>query len=264
MPLVHNDSNDLVLYARFDNAGNTAIDFTQGTTLKKGRYEILDSAIVTAGIVAGDYAVRVFVGTAAGQLDTDELRGVISFSWSGSAEITLRSLSTQVSTVNTTTSAIASDVSDIQDTQLPAISTTVNAINTSQGTQTTSLNSIITTQTAHTTTNTAHTNALNSIQADTNDIQATLAGFDAGGLSGPGADEVTLVFEESGSGDPIADADVWITNDQAGNNVIAGTKQTNSQGEVTFMLDDGVVYYRWMQRDGVEAVMGQQFTAEAD
>lgn len=40
---------------------------------------------------------------------------------------------------------------------------------------------------------------------------------------------------------PIADADVWVTTDVAGTNVIASGK-TNALGVVTFYLDSGTVY----------------------
>jgi hypothetical protein len=80
--------------------------------------------------------------------------------------------------------------------------------------------------------------------------------------AGPGADEVTLTFTNLGVG--IADADVWVSTDAAGDTVVAGTKQTNSSGEVTFLLDDGETYYAWMQKDGVESIRAQSFVADAD
>lgn len=81
-------------------------------------------------------------------------------------------------------------------------------------------------------------------------------------LSGSGADAVTMTITEGGN--PVADADVWITNDAAGANVVAGTLQTNSSGEVTFMLDAGDTYYLWMQKDGVNSILGESFVAVAD
>jgi len=48
--------------------------------------------------------------------------------------------------------------------------------------------------------------------------------------------------------DPIADADVWVTSDATGHNVIAsGT--TDANGVVTFYLDDGEVFI-WRQKSG--------------
>jgi len=49
-------------------------------------------------------------------------------------------------------------------------------------------------------------------------------------------------------GSPIADADVWVTTDVSGNNVIASGR-TNSAGVVVFWLDAGT-YYIWRQKDG--------------
>lgn len=82
-------------------------------------------------------------------------------------------------------------------------------------------------------------------------------------LLGPGSDPVTLHFQDQNSG-PIADADVWITADAPGNNVIAGTLQTDSNGNRLFMLDDGAYYYRWMQKDGYNSINGQLFRAQKD
>jgi hypothetical protein len=57
---------------------------------------------------------------------------------------------------------------------------------------------------------------------------------------------------------------VWITNDAAGLNVVAGTLQTNSLGSVTFMLDAGVTYYRFAQKDGIMFLNPSPFVAVAD
>ncbi len=81
--------------------------------------------------------------------------------------------------------------------------------------------------------------------------------------SGTGADEVTLTFTKEGSV-PIADADVWITSDAGGDNVVAGTLQTDSSGQVTFLLDAGSTYYSFLQKDGINSIRGQSFVAQAD
>jgi hypothetical protein len=49
---------------------------------------------------------------------------------------------------------------------------------------------------------------------------------------------------------PVADADVWITTDPEGENIVAGTHQTDSNGNVQFWLDSGLTYYVWIQKDG--------------
>lgn len=82
--------------------------------------------------------------------------------------------------------------------------------------------------------------------------------------TGTGADQVTLNIQDPCTLYPIADADVWVTSDAAGQNVVAGTQQTNSSGNVTFLLDAGTDYYLWMQKDGFQSIRGEQFTAVAD
>lgn len=91
-------------------------------------------------------------------------------------------------------------------------------------------------------------------------LDAAISGV--GGAVGSGADSVTVTWTSEGN--PVADGDVWITTDSAGNNVIAGTLQTNTSGEATFQLDAGEVYYMWGQRSGVNSLTGIQFTAVAD
>lgn len=83
-----------------------------------------------------------------------------------------------------------------------------------------------------------------------------------GGATGPGADTVTITIKVASVA--VANAQVWISSDSGGSNVIAGTKLTNSQGEVVFLLDAGTTYYLWMQKDGVEPILGQSFVAVAD
>lgn len=66
--------------------------------------------------------------------------------------------------------------------------------------------------------------------------------------AGAGAIEWVYTLTDAGTGDPIADADVWVTTDEAGTNAIAsGT--TDQYGKVTFYLDSGTVYV-WRQKSG--------------
>ena len=58
----------------------------------------------------------------------------------------------------------------------------------------------------------------------------------------------TYTLTEAGSGDPIADADVWVSTDSLGSNVVASGR-TNASGEITFYLDSGTVYV-WRQKSG--------------
>ncbi len=68
--------------------------------------------------------------------------------------------------------------------------------------------------------------------------------------AGAGATEWTYTLTSTvAPNNPIADADVWVTSDEAGNNVIAsGT--TDANGVVTFYLDDGSTVYVWRQKSG--------------
>jgi len=69
-----------------------------------------------------------------------------------------------------------------------------------------------------------------------------------GAAAGAGAITWTYTLTEEGTEDPIADADVWVTSDAAGTNVIASGK-TDQYGKVTFYLDAGTVYV-WRQKSG--------------
>jgi len=82
------------------------------------------------------------------------------------------------------------------------------------------------------------------------------------GVQGPGSVNVTvqLIVDEQ----PVADADIWITTDSAGNNVVEGTYQTNSLGRATFHLTEGITYYLWAQKDGYNLPAGKAFVAVGD
>ena len=70
----------------------------------------------------------------------------------------------------------------------------------------------------------------------------------SGNDPGAGAVEFTYTLTEVGSGDPIADADVWVSTDSLGSNVVASGR-TDQDGEITFYLDAGTVYV-WRQKSG--------------
>jgi hypothetical protein len=70
----------------------------------------------------------------------------------------------------------------------------------------------------------------------------------SGNNPGAGAVEFTYTLTEAGSGDPIADADVWASTDVAGSNVVASGR-TDQNGQITFYLDSGTVYL-WRQKSG--------------
>jgi len=65
---------------------------------------------------------------------------------------------------------------------------------------------------------------------------------------GSGAITFTYTLTSSVDGSPIADADVWVTSDAAGNDVLA-SGETNSSGQVVFYLDAGTVYV-WRAKAG--------------
>lgn len=66
--------------------------------------------------------------------------------------------------------------------------------------------------------------------------------------AGIGAITWAYTLTESGTGDPIADANVWVTSDIGGANVLA-SGITDQNGVVTFYLDAGTVYV-WRQKSG--------------
>lgn len=84
------------------------------------------------------------------------------------------------------------------------------------------------------------------------------------GISSPSAGSDTCTMTITNLGVPVADADVWISTDQPGVNVVAGTKQTNDDGEATFLLDHGLTYYLFAQKAGVVSLQGVSFVAQAD
>ena len=70
----------------------------------------------------------------------------------------------------------------------------------------------------------------------------------SGSSPGAGANEFTYTLTETGSGDPIPDADVWATTDSNGAVVVASGR-TDQNGIITFYLDSGTVYI-WRQKSG--------------
>lgn len=58
---------------------------------------------------------------------------------------------------------------------------------------------------------------------------------------------------------PIQDAEVWVSEDVGGTNVVAGVKETNVNGEVVFSLDPGT-HYRWVQSNSFNFANPQPFT----
>ena len=70
----------------------------------------------------------------------------------------------------------------------------------------------------------------------------------SGNSPGAGAAEFTYTLTEEGTGNPIADADVWATSDANGGNILASGR-TDQNGQIAFYLDPGTVYL-WRQKSG--------------
>lgn len=64
---------------------------------------------------------------------------------------------------------------------------------------------------------------------------------------GSGAIEYTVLVQNSGL-TPIAGAEVWLSTDSAGTNVIAGALSTDASGLATFYVDAGS-YYLWVSAE---------------
>lgn len=62
--------------------------------------------------------------------------------------------------------------------------------------------------------------------------------------SAVGAGSITYQLTVTSSGTPVAGVECWVSTDEAGSNVVAGTLTTNDFGVVTFLLDAGT-YYLW-------------------
>lgn len=69
------------------------------------------------------------------------------------------------------------------------------------------------------------------------------------GSAGFGATEQQVRIKDS-DGNLVDGAEVWVTSDVGGANIVAGVLHSDADGMVTFMLDPGS-YYLWAQRAGV-------------
>jgi hypothetical protein len=86
------------------------------------------------------------------------------------------------------------------------------------------------------------------IGADGDTLETLSDQIDGVATLGAGAITFTYTLTSDADGSPITDASVWVTSDEPGNNVLAsGT--TDSNGQVTFYLDAGTVYF-WRQKGG--------------
>jgi hypothetical protein len=70
------------------------------------------------------------------------------------------------------------------------------------------------------------------------------------GVGGVGSGALSCTWTQKDDVDqPMDNVQIWLTTDEAGTNIIAGTRLTNASGEVTFMLDAGT-YYVWREKGG--------------
>lgn len=84
--------------------------------------------------------------------------------------------------------------------------------------------------------------------ADGDTLESLSDQLDGVSSQGAGAITFTYTLTDADTGNPIADADVWVTSDEAGANVLAsGT--TDQAGQVVFYLDAGTVYV-WRKKTG--------------
>jgi len=86
--------------------------------------------------------------------------------------------------------------------------------------------------------------------ADPFDIQYAIVDYDPfAGVTTLGAGAISWTYNlKDGDGNPLSDADIWVTTDALGVNVVASGK-TDIFGNVTFWLDSGT-YYIWGQKAG--------------
>lgn len=61
---------------------------------------------------------------------------------------------------------------------------------------------------------------------------------------GPGSIKFELIIDYLGT--PIVGAEVWVSTDESGSTVVAGTLLTDDSGYIYFMLDADVEYYLWI------------------
>jgi hypothetical protein len=81
----------------------------------------------------------------------------------------------------------------------------------------------------------------------TGTTQQNLLGQVGNSTTGLGAIAHTITVEVDAVA--ISGAEVWITSDEAGNNIVAGTVTTNAQGNANFWLDAGD-YYVFIRASG--------------
>lgn len=62
-------------------------------------------------------------------------------------------------------------------------------------------------------------------------------------------EQVITICDDQGN--PVAEALVFVTSDELGTIIVAGTKRTNPDGTVRFLLDPGIEYSFWVTKAGL-------------
>ena len=79
----YHDASGLSLYAQFDDASDTTIPFTEGTSSKVRRYKITDATIEAETIAAGRYYPSVREGDYTAPTSSDPILGAFTLDWTG-------------------------------------------------------------------------------------------------------------------------------------------------------------------------------------
>jgi len=86
------------------------------------------------------------------------------------------------------------------------------------------------------------------VGADGDTLETLSDQVDAITVQGSGAISYTVTIQD-GDSNALDGAEVWVTSDEGGSNIVAGTLTTDANGQATFMLDAGT-YYLWQQLSG--------------
>lgn len=91
-------------------------------------------------------------------------------------------------------------------------------------------------------------------------VYRSLADLLSAEASGVGTATVVVTVEETDS-DPVIGAEVWITADAAGSILVAGVQTTDSNGQVSYLLETGENYYVWAKKVGWDSVLAEAVVA---
>lgn len=92
----------------------------------------------------------------------------------------------------------------------------------------------------------AYTSNINSPTIDY-DILKAVNNIQGSGNEYSGSGAIQKIVTITSRGVIVEGAEVWVTTDEAGLDIVAGTLYTNQEGKVYFMLDEGT-YYVWAHK----------------